>query len=172
MKQIYRNFLNEDWKIHKDEDSNNYMISNTGDEKQMSMVSNDYMNSLYDEVNNLRNQVDFYTNGADDEEGEEIVDDKELISTNPDVTKFLRHMPRLNKLINKYGIDKYFMVIRDKSDLFTKCDAAEFLEAFGYTHEAAELDEDDILDYLFNAGFRVVSELDDGSYILFDGTQF
>lgn len=169
MKKIYRDFINEDWRLHKDEDSNNYMLSNTGDEKQMTMMSNDTINSLYNEIGNLRNQVDSYVNGTEEEET--IGSDAELLSTDANVAKFLRHMPRLNKLVNKYGIEKYFALIRDKQDLFTKCDAAEFVEAFGGP-EAAELDEEDILDYLTNAGFRIISELDDGSYILFDGTQF
>lgn len=169
MKKIYRDFINEDWRLHKDEDSNNYMLSNTGDEKQMSLMSDEEINSMHNEIANLRNQVDSYVNGTEEEET--MGSDAELLSTDTNVAKFLRHMPRLNKLVNKYGIEKYFAVIRDKQDLFTKCDAAEFVEAFG-GHEAAELDEDEILDYLTNAGFRIISELDDGSYILFDGTQF
>lgn len=169
MKKIYIDFINEDWRLHKDEDSNNYMLSNTGDKKQMSLMSDEEVNSMRSEITNLRNQVDSYVNGTEEEET--IGSDAELLSTNGDVAKFLRGKPRLNKLVNKYGIEKYFMVIRNKQDLFTKCDVAEFVEAFGGP-EAAELDEDDILDYLFNAGFRVVSELDDGSYIIFDGTQF
>lgn len=170
MKKIYRDFINEDWRLHKDEDSNNYMLSNTGDKKQMTMMSNDTINSLYNELGNLRNQVDSQVMGTDSEE-EETPNDAELLSTNVDVAKFLRHIPRLNKLVNKYGIEKYFMVIRSKEDLFTKCDAAEFVEAFGGP-EAAELDEDDIMDYLTNAGFKIISELEDGSFILFDGTDF
>lgn len=169
MKKIYRDFINEDWRLHKDEDSNNYMLSNTGDEKQMSLMSDEEVNSMRNEITNLRNQVDSYVNGTEEEET--IGSDAELLSTNGDVAKFLRHMPRLNKLVNKYGIEKYFMIIRDKQDLFTKCDAAEFVDAFGGP-EAAELDEEDILDYLTNAGFRIISELEDGSYILFDGTEF
>lgn len=99
-----------------------------------------------------------------------MTDDAEILSTDSGVIKYLRHIPGLNKLVNKYGIDKYFMLIRDRDDLFTKCDAAEFIESFG--DNADELDDNDILDYLYNVGFRVVSELDDGSYILFDGTSF
>lgn len=169
MKKIYRDFINEDWRLHKDDDSNNYMLSNTGDKKQMSLMSDEEINSMHNEISNLRNQVDSYVNGTEEEET--MGSDTELLSTDANVAKFLRHMPRLNKLVNKYGIEKYFAVIRDKQDLFTKCDAAEFVEAFGGP-EAAELDEEDILDYLTNAGFRIISELDDGSYILFDGTQF
>lgn len=171
MKKLYKDFINENWKIHKDDDSSNYMISNTNDDKQMTMMSSDTVDQLYDEINNLRNQVDSYVNGPDSEEEETLGSDAELLSANADVAKFLRHMPRLNKLVNKYGIEKYFMVIRGKQDLFTKCDAAEFVDAFGGP-EAAELDEEDILDYLTNAGFRIISELEDGSYILFDGTEF
>lgn len=58
MKKIYKDFINEDWKIHKDEDSDNYMLSNTNDDTQMTMMPNDEIDFMRNKISNLENQLD------------------------------------------------------------------------------------------------------------------